>query len=67
MFLHVLFYFNCFLLNFFNYSFKSFRMVHCKVGKSFSVKCNSFFSNFPDKFRIAHIVLTYTGINPLNP
>ena len=30
-------------------SFKSFRVVHCKVGKSFSVQFNAFFVKFPDK------------------
>ena len=59
--------YNFFLFNFFYYRFKSFRVVHCKIGQSFSVKTDSLFCNFSYEFRITHIILTYSSINPLYP
>ena len=39
-------------VDFFNNSFKSFRMVHGEVGKGFTVQCDFVFSKFAPKIRI---------------
>lgn len=50
-----------------DYCFERLRVVHCEVGKNFTVQFDTAFVDCSHELRIAHSVLTCTGVDTLNP
>lgn len=55
------------LLQGFNNSLKSFRIIHSQISQSFAIQSDVPSVNFTHKFRIAHTMLTRCRIDSLNP